>query len=542
MHPGQSPQVLQHDVQQQLDGGQWSHINPFYKSYNDILSLQASEVNFTTIPAEYVEVLIDFLYDNSASRLLSKKYTEAFITNMLVIADQLFIDRLKDIFQVHVLKRFTMKRSTEWLELAFTYHCDLLKKSIFDFLCANLSEVLENRYLEHLDMDYLTELDERYKDMFPEIKYRQVVPSPAISEELIESLAKGVVVDLSATSVSLNGSAQKGSSKGVREPKSATKTKTDYEKEGKLSLQLKEEEARIEDSPSKVEKNLAAILSEESARVAEQEIQEKNKAIWTKVATDKKPEPKRKVLVNANEVLRNEDKMCENFSNLKLALNEERNRKSLSTPREDEGSASIVQGSPTEASPSQFNSLSLGDFLSSPSSGMGRLSQKQRKRQSIRASESEGGGEPGTPYRVESVWNVPCNDVPVTTPDFGESSSRKKTPNGSSQKTNKANKPHEKRVINFDAILVEDKREKEYFTKLKNKSLAMTQLEEVAIGELLNFYNAAQVFDETIVIVRKVRQQVSQNFSQWARPADSSTLEYVASGGASAAAVDGETV
>lgn len=462
---------------------------------------------------------------------------------MLVIADQLFIDRLKEIFQVHVLKRFTMKRSTEWLELAFTYHCDLLKKSIFDFLCANLSEVLENRYLEHLDMDYLTELDERYKDMFPEIKYRQVVPSPVISEELIESVAKGVVVDLSATSVSVNGSAQKGSSKGVREPKSATKTKTDYEKEGKLSLALKEEEARIEDSPSKVEKNLAAILSEESARVAEQEIQERNKAIWTKVATDKKPEPKRKVLVNANEVLRNEDKMCENFSNLKLALNEERNRKSLSTPWEDEGTAAIVQGSPTEASPSQFNSLSLGDFLSSPSSGMGRLSQKQRKRQSSRASESEGGGEPATPYRPipESVWNVPSNDVPVTTPDFGESSSRKKTtPNSSSQKTNKANKNHEKRVINFDAILVEDKREKEYFTKLKNKSLAVTQLEEMAIGELLNFYNAAQVFDETIVVTRKVRQQVSHNFSQWGRPADSFTLEYVASGGA--AVVDGETV
>lgn len=509
-----------------------------------VYASQASEVNFTTIPVEYAEVLVDFLYDNSASRLLSKKYTEAFVTNMILIADQLFVDRLKDVFQVHVLKRFTMRRSADWLELAFTYHCDLLKKSIFDFLCANLSEVLESRLLEHVDMEYLTELDVRYRDMFPEIKYRQVVPSCAIDEEYIVSVAKHVQVDLS---VGRNGTASNGTPRGVsKEVKVTTKTKTDYEKEGKLSLLLKEgEAAKVDESPAKADKNLAAILSEDSVRLLSQ-IQEKNRAIWTKVNTDKKPEPRRKVvgLVNANEVLRNEEKMCDNFSNLKLALNAgDRNMKkddSNDNNADDDTPSAAAQ----ELSPSPFNSpLSFGDFLSPPSGGMGRLSQKQRKRQSSRPSESEGGGDPATPYRPapESVWNIPTIDSALATQlDFGEmSASRKKTPN-SSQKTSSSNKKRtpEARTINFDSILVEERREKEYFAKLKNKPLTLTQLEESAISELLTFYNAERVFDEAIVIARKVRQQVSQNFSQWARPTtENSSLDC----GAAAVSLD-ETV
>lgn len=477
--------------------------------------METSQVNFTSIPVEYVEVLIDFLYDNSSSRLLSKKYSEAFVTNMIVIADQLFADRLKDIFQVHVLKRYTMKRSVEWLELAFTYHCDLLKRTIFDFISANLREVLENRFLEHCDLDYLTELDERYKEMFPEIKYRQVVPSPAIQDDFIESFAKDFVVDLSI-GVTLSAD-KKSTTKAAKEPKSATKTKADYEKEGKLLLlQLQVENAtkKNEETPTKSDKSLANILSEESSKVLT-ELQEKNKALWTKVA-DRKPETKRKIL-NVNEVLRNEEKMCENFSNLKLALKD----------KECTPSSSPGGGGGQEEIPSQFNSpISFGDFFSPPSSsGGGRLSQKQRKRQNSRVSESEGGESPGV-YRVpENVWNIPnatdaaaaAASLPTNGSDLG---AKKKTPKEDKYKQQQQKKPHEARMINFDAILMDERREREYFAKLKSKSLTLTQLEESAIGELLAFYNADQVYDETIVIGRKVRQQVSQSFSQWARPSE----------------------
>lgn len=480
--------------------------------------METSEVNFTTIPVEYCEVLLDFLYNNSASRLLSKKYTEAFITNMIVVADQLFCDRLKDIFQINLLKRYTMKRTAECLELAFTYHCDLLKRSIFDFICANLREVLESRLLDSVDLDYLSDLDERYREMFPDIKYRQVLPSPNIDEEYITACA--VAVDLNAD---VNG-AQKVTPKPAKEPKSATKRTADYEKEGKLSLQLKKEK-EIEESPSKMEKNLAAILSDDSQRVL-LELQEKNKSIWTKVAPEKKPELKRMQVVgalNANEVLRNEEKMTENFSNLKLALNG-------GTAAEAEAAALTTPQLSAEASPSQFNSpISFGDFFSPPSTGLGRMSQKQRKRHSSnRQSESEGGGSDYTaPPAPESVWNVPANNSTLLTtppPDFGD--------------TRKQRQP--KKMINFDAILVEEKREREYFHKLKTKSLTLTQLEEAAMAELLAFYNADKVFDETIVIERKVRQQVSQSFSNWGRQTASagdnnSSLEYVAGGGAARA-------
>lgn len=480
-------------------------------------------MNFASIPIEYVEVLVDFLYDNSAARLLEKKYSEAFITNMIVITDQLFVDRLKDVFQVHVLKRYTMKRSAEWLELAFTYHCDLLKKAIFEFLCLNLREVLENRYLEHVNPEYLVELDERYREVFPEIKHKLLVPrpSPEITFEYVESFVGDFVVDLTEGAVL----PQKSTPKTPKEAKSLTKTKIDYEKEGKLSLQFLDEPTRGE-SQTKAETSLATILSDESARVAA-ELLEKNKAIWTKVA-EKKPEPKRKAhgVLNANEVLRNEGKMCENFSNLKLALRDDANEE-----------ASLIRGAAGEKenddearTPSQFNSpIVFGDFFSPPSSAAGRMSQKQRKRQSSsRASESEGGETtPGANVVPKSVWNIPSADVQlngssnggggVSVPlDLSTESKRKvnTTPTG--------RKSQEVRMINFDKILLDELREKEYYTKLKTKSLALTQLEESAISELAVFYNVDQVFDETIVVARKVRVQVSQNFSQWAKPHDSS--------------------
>lgn len=517
--------------------------------------MESSEVNFSTIPVEYCESLVDFLYHNSPSRLLAKKYTESFIKNMIVIADQLFCDRLKDVFQVHMLRRYTMKRTAEWLELAVTYHCDLLKQSLMDFLCDNLREVLENRMLEHVDLEYLSELDERYREMYPEIKYRQVLPSPAIDDEYIEAFAGSVNVDLNA--VNGNGTAgnQKGTARGaVKEPKSATKTKVDYEKEGKLSLQLKgEQDQKVAEQilvvKSAAERNLATILSDESQRILT-ELQEKNQSIWTKV-TEKKPEPKRRVAVgalNANEVLRNEEKMCENFSNLKLlsALNGEKTPNHHHHHQQrtnDEGPANQQLSVEHSPPPSQLNSaISLGDFLSPPSgggSGSGRMSQKQRKRQNSRQSESENNGGDLAYYPPPSVWNVPANDAtpPLgtsTTPlDFGDCSRKSRTSNsGSSLKKNKEKKSQgaATRMINFDAILVEERKEKEYFEKLKSKPLHQTQLEEAAIGELLAFYNVEQVFDETIVIVRKVRQQVSQNFSQWGRLQGDAGggLEYVA--------------
>ena len=172
------------------------------------------------------------------------------------------------------------------------------------------------------------------------------------------------------------------------------------------------------------------------------------------------------------------------------------------------------------------------------------MSQKQRKRQSsTRKSESEGagGGDLASSYRIpESVWNVPVqNEAALATPpgfvELSDKGRKSKTPNGNGggggSSSSLKKKPHEARMINFDAILLEDKREKEYFEKLKSKPLTLTQMEEAAIGELFNFYNVDQVFDETIEICRKVRQQVSHNFSQWGRSGGAVDNPTGASGG-----------
>lgn len=67
----------------------------------------------------------------------------------------------------------------------------------------------------------------------------------------------------------------------------------------------------------------------------------------------------------------------------------------------------------------------------------------------------------------------------------------------------------------FTKILKDEKKERDYYEKLKTKSLVLTQIEETAIDELKKFYNIENVHDENIFVGRKLQVKPTMNFTVW---------------------------
>lgn len=468
---------------------------------------QSHEVNFTTIPIDYVQVVIDYLYDANAERLLAKKYSESFISVMIALTDQLFMDGLKEIFQILILRRLTTKRCGEWLEFAVQYNCEVMKSTIFDYICYNLREVLEHRYLDNVDPGCLKELSARYKELFPTMANRIITPRSDFSDEYVENFVKGFKVDFET-----DPTPTKAAAKSPKEPKSGTKTKADYEKIGKLSL-LKEE--RNADNQSKVAAKPPTKMDAETQQMINEIIQVTDQ-MWKKVETAKRTDVKGKLLLNANEVLKNEDKLPEQMVNLKIALN---------TSKGDITGGPANEGGELAQSPSQSR-MSLGDFIVAGSTE--KMSQKQRKR-SARMSEGDAAMSAASVSikAVENPWSIPEKDTVVDVLDLSgqrnRSSTRETNSSTPTSGTSSGTSVSPLAKMDFEAIQRDEQQEKAYFEKLKTKPLKLTQMEEKAIKSLEVLYNVEHVFDEEIVVERKVRQQPpNQSQLQWSSAAAAS--------------------
>lgn len=183
----------------------------------------------------------------------------------------------------------------------------------------------------------------------------------------------------------------------------------------------------------------------------------------------------------------------------------------------------------TEESPSTPLSKSYNLDLSSLLPQSAKLSQKQRKRlssesQSWRANSSANLELNTTPVAVPNAWGV-TPAVPTTYPDAFSSPTQPAT--GSiSDPTSFANmmrgqaassiNTQPEQGNSFSKILADEKRQRESYDRMRNKSLVHTQIEETAIAELREFYNVDRIDDEHITIERKSRPS-NINFSTWTR-------------------------
>ncbi|XP_060240657.1 inhibitor of Bruton tyrosine kinase isoform X3 [Meriones unguiculatus] len=140
------------------------------------------------IQSEILKVILDYLYTDEAV-VIKESQNVDFICSVLVVADQLLITRLKEICEVALTEKLTLKNAAMLLEFAAMYNAEQLKLSCLQFTGLNMAALLEARSLDVLSEDVLKDLSIFYRKMIPAMERRVITPyqdGPDISYMQVE--------------------------------------------------------------------------------------------------------------------------------------------------------------------------------------------------------------------------------------------------------------------------------------------------------------------------------------------------------------------
>ncbi|XP_017656171.1 inhibitor of Bruton tyrosine kinase isoform X2 [Nannospalax galili] len=127
------------------------------------------------VRSEVLRVILDYLYTDEAL-LIKESQNVDFICSVLVVADQLLITRLKEICEVALTEKLTLKNAAMLLEFAAMYNAEQLKLSCLQFIGLNMAALLEARSLDVLSDDVLKDLSIFYRKMIPAMDRRIITP------------------------------------------------------------------------------------------------------------------------------------------------------------------------------------------------------------------------------------------------------------------------------------------------------------------------------------------------------------------------------
>ncbi|KAJ8976544.1 hypothetical protein NQ317_017952 [Molorchus minor] len=169
--------------------------------FNNMFSMRwgGAETSEVTVPfpKSTAEALLEFLYTDSLSYLNSKDTDHLF--RVLILADQLFVTRLKEQCELLLTNLLTLKNAIQLLSFAHVYNAEKLKRSCMKFIILNILPFLELRALEALEEDVLQELSDFYFQEKPEVWCRVITPySTAASDEEIISISGAYPISLDA--------------------------------------------------------------------------------------------------------------------------------------------------------------------------------------------------------------------------------------------------------------------------------------------------------------------------------------------------------
>ena len=154
------------------------------------------------VHSTFLEVILDFVYEGCAKKI-DKSDDVEFICNCLSVADQLLVCRLVAICESSLVRLLTLKNVGQVLEFASVYNAPQLKISCMQFICLNLTAVVESRlltlaiYLFHYFLisrfmvdfsgwyrswdcvsdEIMEELTSYYRQFHPAMVYRVITPS-----------------------------------------------------------------------------------------------------------------------------------------------------------------------------------------------------------------------------------------------------------------------------------------------------------------------------------------------------------------------------
>uniref|UniRef100_A0A671R3V7 Inhibitor of Bruton tyrosine kinase-like n=1 Tax=Sinocyclocheilus anshuiensis TaxID=1608454 RepID=A0A671R3V7_9TELE len=96
--------------------------------------------------SEVLQAILEYIYTDESPTVRESVNVE-FVCNVLVVADQLLITRLKEICEVAITENLTLKNAAELLEFATVFNADQLKLSCLQFIALNMTALLESSSL-----------------------------------------------------------------------------------------------------------------------------------------------------------------------------------------------------------------------------------------------------------------------------------------------------------------------------------------------------------------------------------------------------------
>ncbi|KAM9187597.1 LOW QUALITY PROTEIN: inhibitor of Bruton tyrosine kinase-like [Dugong dugon] len=125
------------------------------------------------VHSDVLQVILDYLYTDK-DVVIKESQNVDFICSILVVADQ-FLITLKEICEVALTEKLTLKNAAVLLEFAAMYNAEKLKLSCL-FIGLNMAALLEARFLDVLSDDVLKALSVFYQKMIPAMDRRVITP------------------------------------------------------------------------------------------------------------------------------------------------------------------------------------------------------------------------------------------------------------------------------------------------------------------------------------------------------------------------------
>ncbi|CAF1041283.1 unnamed protein product [Rotaria sp. Silwood1] len=154
------------------------------------------------LPSDLLEIVIDYLYTDT----IYNKFTIEQLCQILVLSNQLLIERLKQICEFHIANLVTFRDAVELLQFSVTYNAEQLKAFVQQFICRNMATFLEARLLDNLDNELLIDLTKSYRNLLDCMNYRMITPyndCPSLDDIFIDlDLLENLSLDIDETTTS----------------------------------------------------------------------------------------------------------------------------------------------------------------------------------------------------------------------------------------------------------------------------------------------------------------------------------------------------
>jgi len=446
------------------------------------------------LPANTVQTVVDYLYRDDSAQVNKSEDIE-FVCNILVVADQFLLTRLKQICECQLTKLFTLKNVAEILQFSFNYSAEQLQRSAMQFISLNLPALLENKTLEILDDEVFSNLDKFYRNSNPTFAKRRIVPIYGYpSKQQIEEEYDAepfTYDDLEAAEevakLSLKSRPRRHSSGDKKNERRSPR--------GRLNSTDSYSSGSEEDNDDKLS-------------LCDFEIEENEEAPSPKISSPVNPQADKSFFSS----LLNQAPITSPAIKKKPQKLSQKERKRLSLEADNPKPKAEVVTSPKTTwvgwgNSNLSSSPSLADIMKmEKKSPEGKSIPKTPSSENIRArkvSESDKKTEKKTSWKkidLNSSIEKPSTASPTKTTNPWKIPASPQ--DNSSVSLCQFERSLENADESFHQIMKEDVRQKENLYKAQSKPLYVTQIEEQAIEELKAFYNADNITDEIITVSR----------------------------------------